>query len=79
VDEKSNEIPAVKPLLAELPIQGMVVTADAMHTQQKTAKFIVEEKKADYLLTVKDNQPTLRDDIAALNLAAFPPSARNGR
>jgi hypothetical protein len=34
---------------------------------------LVEEKKADYLLTVKDNQPTLRDDIESLHLEAFPP------
>jgi predicted transposase YbfD/YdcC len=73
VADKSNEIPAVKPLLAELPLQGAVVTADAMHTQHETARFIVEEKHADYLFTAKDNQPTLRDDIATLGLNASPP------
>jgi hypothetical protein len=39
----------------------------------------VEEKKADYLFTVKENQPTLKQDIADLHLEAFPPSARNLR
>lgn len=79
VDVKSNEITAVRPLLANLDIAGMVVTADAMHTQTDTAKFLVEEKRADYLLTVKDNQPTLKNDIDTLKMESFPPSARNGR
>ena len=78
VDDKTNEIPNVRPLLEALDIEGAVVTADAMHTQKDTAKFIVEEKKADYLFTVKDNQQTLKEDIEALKLEAFPPSARNG-
>jgi hypothetical protein len=79
VDVKSNEITAVRPLLAELDIAGMVVTADAMHTQTDTARFLVEEKQADYLFTVKDNQPTLKNDIETLMAAdSFPPSARNG-
>ena len=75
VDAKSNEIPAVKPLLEPLDIQGAVITADAMHTQKDTATFIVEEKKADYFFIVKDNQETLNNDIKLLHLAAFPPSA----
>lgn len=74
VSDKTNEIPCVKPLLKDLDIEGTVVTADAMHTQKETARFIVEDKKADYLFTVKDNQPGLRDDIALLHLEAFPPS-----
>ena len=39
----------------------------------------VEEKKADYLFIAKDNQPTLRQDIAALELQALPPSAPHHR
>ena len=62
-------------LLAPLPLEGAVVTADAMHTQEATARYRVEEKKADYLFTVKDNQPTLKQDIADLHLESFPPSA----
>ena len=73
VGEKTNEIPKLPELLAPLPLQGAVVTADAMHTQQATARYIVEDKQADYLLVVKDNQATLRQDIAALNFSAFPP------
>jgi predicted transposase YbfD/YdcC len=63
VSDKTNEIPCVKPLLADLNIKGAVVTADALHTQTKTARYIVEDKGADYVLTVKDNQPTMREDI----------------
>lgn len=75
VGEKSNEIPAIKPLLRDMEIRGKVVTADAMHTQKETARFLVEEKGADYLFTVKDNQPTLKGDIESLPMEAFPPSA----
>lgn len=75
VGEKTNEIPCVKPLLENLDIDGAVVTADALHTQRETARFLVEDKRADYLFTVKDNQPTLQQDIADLGLEALPPSA----
>jgi len=75
VAAKSNEITAVRPLLAHIDIAGCVVTADAMHTQKDTARFIVEEKHADYLFTVKDNQPTLRQDIESLSMESFSPGA----
>ena len=73
VGEKTNEIPELPHLLAPLPIEGAVVTADALHAQKETARYVVEVKKADYLFTVKDNQPTLKQDIADLHLEAFPP------
>lgn len=73
VEEKTNEIPKLPELLQPLPLKGSVVTADAMHTQSDTARFIVENKKADYLFIAKDNQPGLKNDIADLNLTAFPP------
>ncbi len=79
VDSKTNEITTVRPLLNSLPLEGKVVSLDALHTQKDTAKFLVEEKHADYLFTVKDNQPSLKSDIEALNLNAFPPSAPNHR
>jgi len=75
VPDKTNEIKSVQPVLEHLPIEGAVVTGDAMFTQKDIARYIVEEKKADYLLTVKDNQPTLRKDIEDLGLGAFPPGA----
>ncbi len=73
VGEKTNEIPCLQPLLAGLPLAGAVVTADSLHTQAKTARYLVDEKHADYLLTVKDNQPTLKQDIQTLGLEAVPP------
>jgi len=74
VPADTNEIPCVPPLLADLPLAGAVVTADALHTQAETARYLVDAKKADYVFTVKANQPTLQDDIAALGWAAFPPA-----
>ena len=58
VTAKSNEIPAVRTLLAEFDLAGVVVTVDAMHTQTDTAQLIVEAG-GDYVFTVKGNQPTL--------------------
>ena len=72
VDEKTNEIKHVKPLFKKINIEGSVVTADALHTQTDIALYLVEEKKADYLFTAKDNQPTLLADIKALELKKTP-------
>jgi predicted transposase YbfD/YdcC len=58
VSAKSNEIPAVRTLLAEFDLAGVVVTVDAMHTQTDTAQLIVEAG-GDYVFTIKGNQPTL--------------------
>jgi predicted transposase YbfD/YdcC len=55
---KSNEIPTVRALLALFDLTGVVVTADAMHTQTDTAQAIVGAG-GDYVLTAKANQPTL--------------------
>jgi hypothetical protein len=79
VEEKTNEIPKLPALLAPLPLAGTVVTADALHTQKETARYLVEEKHADYLFIAKDNQPTLRQDIADLHLESIPPSAHHRR
>jgi uncharacterized protein (UPF0335 family) len=62
VDAGSNEITAVPKLLEMLELTGAVVTLDAMHCQTETAKMICN-KGGDYILTVKDNQPTLHDEI----------------
>lgn len=73
VEEKSNEIPAAPQLLDRIELGGVTVTADALHTQRELADFLVN-KGADYIFTVKDNQPTLKQDIAELfGSAAFPP------
>jgi hypothetical protein len=66
VDEKTNEIPVARELFARLELDGRIVSLDALHTQQETARALVLEHGADYLLTVKGNQPTLRDNIERL-------------
>jgi predicted transposase YbfD/YdcC len=62
VYEKSNEIPAVRELIGLLKIEGCIVVADALNCQKETAKAIIDGK-ADYLLSVKDNQETLKQEI----------------
>lgn len=58
VDSKSNEITAIPLLLELLDLQGCIVTIDAMGCQKEIAAA-VRDREADYVLTVKDNQPTL--------------------
>jgi predicted transposase YbfD/YdcC len=58
VDSKSNEITAIPLLLELLDLQGCIVTIDAMGCQKDIAAA-VRQQEADYVLTVKDNQPTL--------------------
>jgi predicted transposase YbfD/YdcC len=78
VPEGTNEIPVAQEMLKSMDIEGGVVTADALHTQKETANTIVEEKKANYVFTVKENQPTLRQAIEDLELGSIPPSGRYG-
>ena len=61
-DAKSNEITAIPALLDLLSIEGAVVTIDAMGCQREIARRIID-KGADYILALKGNQPSLRDDI----------------
>ena len=57
IEEKTNEIPNFKPLLrAVKPPPGTLVTADAMHCQQESARCVVEEFGGDYLFGLKGNQ-----------------------
>jgi predicted transposase YbfD/YdcC len=62
VNDKSNEIPAVRELLDMLNIEGCMIVADALNCQRETAKQIIEAG-ADYLLPVKGNQSNLETDI----------------
>lgn len=74
VSEKTNEITCLPDLLKAVPLEGKVVTADALHTQQATARHLVQERGADYVLVVKDNQPTLRQQCQSrLPQPAFSP------
>ena len=51
------------PLIEGMDIAGKTITADALLTQRKLARFLVEQRRAHYLFTVKENQPTLLADI----------------
>ena len=62
VAEKSNEIVAIPKLLEMMAIEGAIVTIDAMGCQRDIAKKITD-KKADYVLALKGNQGSLRDDV----------------
>lgn len=64
VDKKTNEIPvAQKELLPTLDLEGRLVSLDALHTQDETARAVVLEGGGDFLLTVKNNRPVLRAAI----------------
>ena len=65
VAEKTNEIPAVRALCERLDLDGRLVSLDALHTQTETARQIVLEHGADYLLTLKGNQPAVQAAIQA--------------
>ena len=66
VDGAPGEVPAIQPLLNGLDLAGAVITADALHTHADAAEFLVTQKQAHYLFTVKANQPTLLERCAAL-------------
>jgi predicted transposase YbfD/YdcC len=72
VDAKSNEITAMPQLLQLLDLRQKIVTIDAMGCQKDIAKIIVEEK-GDYILSAKDNQPTLHAEIQAAFAATTDP------
>jgi predicted transposase YbfD/YdcC len=63
--EKSNEITAIPQLLALLDIEGCTVSIDAGGCYRGIAAQVVDQK-GDYVLAVKDNQPTLRQDLERL-------------
>jgi predicted transposase YbfD/YdcC len=56
-----EEVGAFAPLLDGLDLAGAVVTADALQTHPQAAQFLMADKHAHYLFTVKANQPTLLD------------------
>jgi Domain of unknown function (DUF4338)/Transposase DDE domain len=74
-DSKSNEIPAGRQLLLQQDLLGKITVADALHTQDETARQILYQQGGDYLLTVKRNQPTVHDTLKSLFAKqAFSPS-----
>lgn len=76
VEAKTNEIPMLRTLLDTLDIAGAVVTADALHCQRDTAEAIVDAG-GHYILTVKDNQPTLRRQLKELPWKQIPVADRS--
>ena len=68
---KSNEVPALRDLLEPPGLDGVVVTADAMHTQTGTAQWITR-RGGHYLLTPLGNQKTLRKTLKALPWKSVP-------
>jgi predicted transposase YbfD/YdcC len=72
--EKSNEIPALKPLLEKIrPLPGTLLTADALHCQQESARLITQEWGGDYLFGLKGNQSGILETARRrLALATFP-------
>ncbi len=71
VGDKGSEIPALKDLLDPMNLTGVVVTADALHCQRDTATWLVD-RGAHYVLTVKGNQPGLRNKLKDLPWAKVP-------
>jgi predicted transposase YbfD/YdcC len=67
VPGKTNEIPMFSQLCDQIAeLDGVVVTADAMHCQKHHADYLVLARRAHYVLTVKNNQPALRKQLKAL-------------
>jgi hypothetical protein len=73
-ERKGKEISAAKAALAQVPMEGRVVMADALLTQREVCEQIIEAG-GDYLLPVKENQPALLRDLEE----AFSPSDGSGR
>ena len=80
IEEKTNEIPALKPLLTKLGLPpGTLITADAMHCQQQSARFIAQDIGGDYLFGLKGNQSGILDKAQRLLAQqGFPPSGSVG-
>ena len=68
-----QELAAIKQLLTHVPVAGQLVTGDALQTQREVCQPILDGD-GDYLLPVKENQPSLRAELEA----AFSPLAGDG-
>jgi len=80
VETKTNEIPVAPKLFQRLDLEGRFVSLDALNTQDETARALVLEAGADYLLTVKKNRKTVKEAIEKIipaPEAGFPPSSPN--
>jgi hypothetical protein len=77
VDAKTNEHKAALELLHLIPLKGVLVSGDAMFAQREVAAKILE-LEGDYLLTVKDNQPSLKQALLDAFEAPVSPSGDGG-
>ena len=75
VDAKTNEQKGALEILKTLVLEGRVITGDAMFCQREICKEI-RDRGGHYFFVVKDNQPTLKENIAAEFKAAFSPDKR---
>ena len=80
ISQKSNEIPALKPLLKKLDLPpGTLISGDAMHCQQESSRFITQDLGGDYLWGLKGNQGGIEDQARhLLAQQGFPPSGPLG-
>ena len=80
INQKSNEIPALKPLLKKLDLPpGTLISGDAMHCQQESSRFITQDLGGDYLWGLKGNQGGIEDQARhLLAQQGFPPSGPLG-
>lgn len=81
IEKKSNEIPALQPLLRKLPqaaLEGTMITGDALHCQQESSSFVTQELGADYLWGLKGNQSGILERARTrLPQEFFSPGARH--
>src|SRR3954453_9784365 len=78
VAPEANEITAALTLLKTLPLEGAIISGDAIFAQTDLCRLIIE-RGGDYFFTVKSNQPTLEADIALAFRPDSPPPRRRGR
>src|SRR5580704_17112835 len=76
VEAKTNEIPMFATVLDRIDLAGAVVTADAMHAQRAHAEYLVTQRGAHYVITVKRNQPGLHAQLAKLPWRQVPVACR---
>jgi hypothetical protein len=74
VADKTNEITAVRQLLDRIDIEGRLVEMDALNTQDETVQKVLFERGADYIVPIKDNQPTLATTAQTLLPQGVSPS-----
>jgi hypothetical protein len=74
VADKTNEITAARQLIQRTDLAGCLVEMDALNTQDETVQKLLYEKGADYIVSIKDNQPTLATTAQTLLPQDVPPS-----